>query len=134
MSETIVLDASALLAVALHERGGDKVLEHIRSAPGNAVVHAVNVFEVVSKLMEKGMPEPDAWESADFGGIIRIEDVGDYMLRSAVRLKRANPHLSLGDCFCLALAEDVEGYAITSDGGFDIAQTSAKVIMFRERR
>jgi PIN domain nuclease of toxin-antitoxin system len=131
---TIVLDASALIAVALHEPGGEAVLDRIRSAPGNAIIHAINVFEVVSKLMAKGVPEAEAWESADFGGILRIEDVGDYMVRNAVRLKQANPHLSLGDCFCLALAEDVEGYALSSDNGFSIAKTSADVVMFRKRR
>lgn len=134
MTDPIVLDASALVAVALHEAGGEAVLERINSASGNAMIHAVNVFEVVSKLMEKGMPEAEAWESADFGGIMRIEDVGDYMVRSAVKLKKANSHLSLGDCFCLALAEDVEGSAITSDGGFSIAKTSANVDLFRGRR
>lgn len=91
MTETIVLDASALIAIALHEPGGEAVLDRIESASGNALIHAVNVFEVASKLMAKGVPEAEAWESADFGGIMRIEDVGDHMVRSAVRLKQANP-------------------------------------------
>lgn len=134
MTETIVLDASALVAVALREPGGESVLDRIKSAPGNAIIPAVNVFEVVSKLTAKGMPEAEAWESADFGGILRIEDIGEHMLRNAVRLKQANPHLSLGDCFCLALAEEVEGCAVTSDGGFSTAKTSAHVVMFRGRR
>jgi PIN domain nuclease of toxin-antitoxin system len=56
------------------------------------------------------------------------------LLRSAVKLKRANPHLSLGDCFCLALAEDADGSALTSDRGFATAKTSANVVLFRERR
>ncbi len=110
------------------------MLDRIKSAPGKVIIHAINVFEVVSKLAAKGVPEMEAWQAVNFGGIKRIEDVGDYMVRNAVRLKQFNPRLSLGDCFCLALAEDVDGCAITSDGGFAAAKTSAKVIMFRERR
>lgn len=46
----VVLDASALLAVLNHERGHEKVLEHI----SGAMVSAVNYGEVLKKSAERG--------------------------------------------------------------------------------
>ena len=54
MSEP-VLDASALLAVMLEERGSEKVRELL---PG-AIIGAVNLAEVVAKLQERGVPDAE---------------------------------------------------------------------------
>jgi PIN domain nuclease of toxin-antitoxin system len=59
--EIVVLDASALVAIALFEPEREALLQRIQSAPGGVIIHAVNVFEVVSKLMSKGIPEMEAW-------------------------------------------------------------------------
>ncbi len=126
-----ILDASALLAIALDEPGAADVVRHM--IPGKTYIHAVNAFEVAAKLMAKAVSEADAWSAATFGGVITIDEAGIPINRRAARLKHANPHLSLGDCFCLALAEDMRGCAITSDGGFAIAETSARVVMFRSK-
>jgi PIN domain nuclease of toxin-antitoxin system len=124
-----ILDACALLAIALDEPGAGDVVRHM--VPGETYTHAVNAFEVAAKLMAKTVTEDDAWSAAAFGGVITIDEAGGPINRCAARLKYANRHLSLGDCFCLALAEDMKGSVITCDGGFAIAKTSAKVVMFR---
>ncbi len=128
---TLVLDASALLAVALREHGGDEVLSRIKNASDGVLIHAVNATEVALKLMAKGIPENAAWMAATFEGVRRISDVGDGITRPVARLKTANPFLSLGDCFCLSLGEYVEGEVLTSDGGFSRAATTAKICRFR---
>jgi len=131
MSNPIILDASALIAIALREPGDDAVVRLMDSAVGNCFIHAINAFEVAYKLMNKDISETEAWDAAAFGGAIKIDDAGDFVGKGAARLKIANPSLSLGDCFCIALAEDMEGRILTSDGGFAKAKTSAEIIMFR---
>ena len=125
----VILDASALLAIALNESGAGNVVRLM--VPSETYIHAINAFEVAAKLMAKTVTEDDAWSAAAFGGVITIDDAGSPINRRAARLKCLNPYLSLADCFCLALAEDMQGRVITSDGGFALAKTSAQVVMFR---
>lgn len=126
----VILDASALLAIALDEPGAGEAIRRM-GLPGEAFIHAINAFEVATKLMAKSLSEDDAWSAAAFGGVVTISDAGGILGRRAAKLKHVNQHLSLGDCFCLALAEDMGGLVITSDGGFAIAKTTATVVMFR---
>ena len=131
MTAPLILDASALLAIAKGEPGSDSVYALLRSSSGNMFIHAINAFEVSYKLMLWGFSEDAAWELAGMGGAIKVDDAGDYVGRRAARLKVASPYLSLGDCFCIALAEDMEGRVLTSDGVFAKVQTSAEVILLR---
>lgn len=130
MTSTLVLDASALLAIALDEPGAQSVMQQMREAE-ECYIHAVNAFEVASKLMIKTLTEEDAWSAVAFGGARMIDDAGGQLGKTAAKLKYLNNHLSLGDCFCLALGEDLRCAVVTSDGGFAIAKTSAQVVIFR---
>lgn len=131
MITPLVLDASALLAIAKNEPGNDSVISIINQSSGQIFIHAINAFEVAYKLMLWGFPEDTAWEFIYMGGAIKIDDAGDFVGRRAARLKTANLHLSLGDCFCIALAEDMEGRVLTSDNGFAKIHTTAEVILLR---
>jgi PIN domain nuclease of toxin-antitoxin system len=130
MSVVLVLDASALLAVTLLEPGGDFVLTQMHSAE-STVIYAANVFEVVYKLMIRGVPEDIAWRSATYGGATIVEDMGETIAARAVRIKMGALHLSMADCYCLALAEMVDGKVLTSDKGFGSTKTTANVVIFR---
>lgn len=132
MTPVMVLDASALLAVALHERGGDVVLGHIRRCGAGILIHAINAFEVVTKLRYRGLSEADAWAVVGFHDVTRVDDIGDDILHTAARIKFSAPSLSLGDCFCLALTEYAGGVCLTSDKGFLSADTAAVVNIFRD--
>lgn len=127
---TMVLDSSALLAIALHEPGGDIVLDHVANAGAGACIHAINAFEVVAKLRYRGLSEAAAWGAVN-ARIARVDDIDDKMLECAVRIKYSAPSLSLGDCFCIALAEYIGGECLTSDKGFLNAETSATINVFR---
>ncbi len=50
MSSPIVLDASALIAIALGEQGDGIVADIMDAAAGNCFIHAINAFEVAYKL------------------------------------------------------------------------------------
>ena len=73
-----VLDASAILAAIGNEPGADLVFEHI----SHAAVSTVNLAEVQSKLIERGFPPNEAWESA----LSFVREVFVLMLSKRVRL------------------------------------------------
>lgn len=53
MSDEVVLDASALLALLNQEQGSDVVAASIPEA----IISTVNLSEVISKLVDAGLPE-----------------------------------------------------------------------------
>jgi ribonuclease VapC len=108
----IVLDASALLAAMLNERGAEKVEEII----DEAVICAVNASEVISKLVDKGYGEAEVRRLYD---MLRLDVVDfDQGLALAAGFLRSNTRpkgLSLGDRACLALALRENATALTAD-------------------
>ena len=97
-----VLDASAILALLQQEPGAenltDKVLE-------NAVASSVNLAEVQTKLVAKGLDPDDAWQDAT-SMLTAIEPFTGEQAKLAGALVRQTKRvgLSLGDRACLALA------------------------------
>jgi PIN domain nuclease of toxin-antitoxin system len=112
MSDAVVLDASATLALILGEPGQDAVRAEL---PG-ALMSAVNAAEVVSKLVERGV---HAAVAADM--IVRLGiEVEAFTLDQArevgaLRLKTAKPGLSLGDRACLVLGREKAARVLTAD-------------------
>jgi ribonuclease VapC len=80
MSEA-VLDASALLALLLHEPGSEKLTDEILE---RSIASTVNLAEAQSRLVRGGYDPGEAWED--------------------VLAKTQSHGLSLGDRCCLALA------------------------------
>lgn len=98
---SVVLDASAILAVARNEKGTDAVL----AVRADAVLSAVNHAEVVSKLLRCEMPqeEIDLFLGEAFPHVVALdrEQAGRAgRLHAATRRQK----LSYADCACLALA------------------------------
>ena len=109
---TIVLDASALIAMLKQEPGGDKVAEII----GDSKITAINHAEVISHFCHAGMP------IAEVDAMLRplplvIVSVDEKLARLAGHLRTltSSAGLSLGDRFCLALAQLENLPAWTSD-------------------
>jgi ribonuclease VapC len=126
MTKQVVLDASALIAFVGEEQGADQVETVIRAA----TVSAVNWAEVLQRADRAGA---DATLAADTlkGLGVRIEPSGEDDAVRAARLQRDNPALSLGDRFCLALAQRLEQPAYTADPAWKKAVTTAKVVLIR---
>ncbi|MGE4351790.1 MAG: type II toxin-antitoxin system VapC family toxin [Bdellovibrionales bacterium] len=108
----VLLDSSALLALIHREKGAELVEPFL----GCAVMSAVNYAEVLSKLMEKGVPDKEAIT------IVRdlLQEVIPFDEQSAAVSGRLRSHtkslgLSLGDRACLATAEVHELEVLTAD-------------------
>ncbi|MBA3810940.1 MAG: type II toxin-antitoxin system VapC family toxin [Caulobacteraceae bacterium] len=128
MTERFVLDASAVLCLIRGEPGADVVA----AALPESSISAVNLAEVVAKLVDLGMNEdliarvldplrlrglPFDSEQAHASGLLR-------------RLTRALG-LSLGDRACLSLAAQLGATALTTDRTWSAVAATAKVVMVR---
>ncbi|MGI9168897.1 MAG: type II toxin-antitoxin system VapC family toxin [Caulobacteraceae bacterium] len=112
MSERYVLDASAILCLIRAEPGA----EIVKAALPNSAISAVNLAEVVAKMVDLGM---------DDGPIAKVLDPLDLRVapfdaaqaRASGILRRLtrDQGLSLGDRACLALAAHKEATALTTD-------------------
>jgi ribonuclease VapC len=107
-----ILDSSAVLAVLQNEPGKDKV-EVILDV---SAISRVNLTEVLTKLVEKGMSVDEAKETFDDLGLRVIKFNENQSLKSA-ELRPLTKHLglSLGDRCCLALAISENLPAVTAD-------------------
>lgn len=109
MSETIVLDASAVLALMNAEPGQEEVADVL----AEAFLSAVNLAEVVSKLAERGMPAAEALADA-LSLDMRVIPL-DAGIVGALRPLTWAAGLSLGDRCCLALAQQRNAVVVTCE-------------------
>jgi ribonuclease VapC len=107
-----VLDASAILADLHGEPGGDMVRGVIRGS----VLSAVNLAEIITNLIDHGVPPEQANFIADQLGCEVLD--ADRRRAGAVGVLHARTRrtgVSLGDRFCLALAQELGAPALTAD-------------------
>jgi ribonuclease VapC len=109
----VVLDASAVLAVIHRERGFEKLTPDLLS---QAVISAVNLAEVQSKLMVLGWLSEDAWEDATslVGEIAPFTADHAHVAGDLIAETRALG-LSLADRACLSLGLDSKAPVYTAD-------------------
>jgi PIN domain nuclease of toxin-antitoxin system len=113
VSERVVLDSSALLAIVFGEPGAEMAAEWAAGAAG-AVVSAVNLSEAAAKMNERGFAdeETEAYLSAlgfDLAPFGEAEAYAAGRLRAGTRALG----LSFGDRACIALAQR-EGAAVAT--------------------
>lgn len=107
-----MLDASALLAVLREEPGSERVEPLL----DRAAISVVNVAEVLSKLIERGMPEMVAWSSIAGLGLIMVDlDPSQARALASLRPLTRPAGLSLGDRACIALALQMGRPALTAE-------------------
>jgi PIN domain nuclease of toxin-antitoxin system len=125
---TVVLDASAVLAVLNSEPVGDKVSGHL----SGGLMSAVNAVEVGTRLVDAGMTPDIAIEAIDLLGMT-IVDFDRELAAMATSLRPATRKagLSLADRACLALAVRENLPAITADQLWSSVDVGVKVEMIR---
>ena len=108
----VVLDASALLAVLRDEPGAQRVEPRLEGA----CVGAVNLSEVVAKLIEDGVPEAEIRRAI---GRLQLDihafDADHAYVAGILRRSTRAFGLSFGDRACLALAQSLGAPALTAD-------------------
>ncbi len=109
---TVVLDASALLAVLRAEPGAERVEPRLEGAR----IGAVNLSEVVAKLDDDGVPELEIQRAI---GRLDLEvhafDAAQAYAAGVLRQKTRALGLSFGDRACLSLAQRLGAVALTAD-------------------
>ena len=109
---TIVVDASAVLAVIMTEAGSDSVVGHL----GDAHLGTINMSEVIAKLTEYGVPAAQARRQIDRLDLhVHDFDADQAEKAAALRLPTKALGLSLGDRACLALAQRLGVTVLTAD-------------------
>ncbi|TNC49617.1 type II toxin-antitoxin system VapC family toxin [Rubellimicrobium rubrum] len=128
MSKAVVLDSSALLCLLNGEAGADRVAEALPSA----VIGAVNLAEVVTKLRERGLSAEEVEEALgglnlDVRPLRALQAYATGHLRPATR----SLGLSLGDRACLALAAELSAPALTADQAWSKVEAGVAIQLIR---
>lgn len=124
----VVLDASAILVLLNDEPGAPAVAE----ALDEAVVSAVNLSEVVAKLLETGMPHDEAEDI--LGGLgLEVYPFDERAAWSAGALRSGTKRagLALGNRACLALAGELGLPALTADSAWTRIPSGVEVRLVR---
>jgi len=107
-----VLDASALLALLNGEEGAELVEELLPQS----VISAVNLAEVVTRLVAVGMPKKEIHEILSLLGLkIASFEEEEAFQTGFMYASTGRFGLSLGDRACLALAKVRNARAVTAD-------------------
>jgi len=108
-----LLDASALIALIRNEPGAERVKEVLDSSQ----IHALNLAEVVRKMISKRMPPAEVRNLLEDLHLTVVEQLGLEQAYAAGQLaaERRDLGLSLGDAVCLTAAKAMDMTAITAD-------------------
>lgn len=109
---SVVLDASAVLALVRDEPGADKVALHV----GRAAISAVNLQEVIKELLLSGLDEDTTRKLLDELRLdVRVHDVDAAYAAANLHAQTRQYGRGLGDRSCLALAVQLGVPALTAD-------------------
>ncbi len=115
MTSPVVVDASAVLALLNSEPGAEAVE---RALSSGAIISAVNLSEVVGKLVDVGLSPGEVRQVVGGIGLEVKEFETAQAYESGLLRSRAvsrDISLSLGDRACMALAIHVELPVLTAD-------------------
>jgi PIN domain nuclease of toxin-antitoxin system len=125
----IVLDASALLAVLNREPGAEKLTPQLLSA---ATSSTVNLAEVQSKLVSRGIRPDEAWEAA----LSPIREAAVFTgeqakIAGSLIAQTSSFGLSLGDRACLALGIALKAPVYTADRSWKNLKLGVRIHLVR---
>lgn len=125
---TFVLDASAVLALIQGEPGAPRVRAVIR----HAALSSVNLTEVVTKLVARGVPLPEVRAILDgIEPLVLPHDEALAIEAGAMYATTRSKGLSLADRACLALARRLGATALTTDRAWRAVHVGVAVEVIR---
>ena len=123
-----VLDASAVLVLLQQEPGAERVAAHV----AEGVIGAVNLAEVLGKLIEAGMPETKALRAVEGLALEVVPFDGPMAARAgALRPLTRAQGLSLGDRACLATALELDLPVVTADRTWGAIELAVPIELVR---
>lgn len=109
---SVVMDASAVLALVRDEPGADKVALQV----GRAAISAVNLQEIIKELALSGLNVETVRELLDELRLdVRAHDVEAAYMAAGLHAQTKEFGRGLGDRSCLALAMQLGVPALTAD-------------------
>jgi len=125
----IVLDASVLLAVLNREPGADKLTPQLLNV---ATCSTVNLAEVQSKLVNRGLSPQEAWEAT----LSPIREATAFTAEHAMPAGNLIAEtraldLSLGDRACLALGLVLSAPVYTADKSWKSLKLGLRIHVIR---
>ena len=124
----VIVDASAVLAQMLGERGADRV----DAVLGDSMISAVNFAEVISRLIDGGAPlETIQMAAEELRAVVIPFDESAAMRAGLLRRATRSKGLSLGDRACLALAEATGLPVMTADRAWAELDLGVEVVLIR---
>jgi ribonuclease VapC len=116
VTEAVVLDASALLALLQAEPGADVVAAVV----ANAHFGAANLTEAMTRMIDRGRSVDGAWRAIERLSLtIEPVDADLAIAAAALRGPTRSRGLSLGDRLCLALGQRLGAAVYTADRSWD---------------
>lgn len=129
MSE-VTLDASALLAVFNGEPGSERVAAFLTG--GECTMSTVNLSEVVTKLVERGVTLDEAQRAITAARLtFHPFDEAAAFEAASLRMLTRPAGLSFGDRACVALAARLGAVVVTTDRSWVTAGLPVEVILAR---
>ena len=126
---SIVLDASAILAIVNREPGHEKLTPQLLS---RAIASTVNVAEAHTKLVKGGWNSDEAWNDAT--GFIKetvVFDEEHARLTGNLSVQTHTFGLSLGDRACLALGIILQAPIYTAERIWKNLQLNVRIHIIR---
>jgi ribonuclease VapC len=125
---TYVLDSSAILSVLFHETGGETAITYF----AGSAVSSVNLTEVVSKLQDSGVLDDAIEEYVRDLKLTVVPHTESLAIKAGLmRNSTRSLGLSLGDRACLALANERDAIAVTTDKAWTKLDGIARVKLVR---
>jgi PIN domain nuclease of toxin-antitoxin system len=123
-----VLDASAVLAVILAEKGAEDVIQRL---PG-AYLSCVNLAEVATRAFDLGMPLAETAREIDRLPLhIAAYDAEQAYVTASLSAASRPLGLSLGDRACLALGITRKATVLTADRDWGKLDVGIDIVVFR---
>jgi ribonuclease VapC len=124
----IVVDASAVLAVILAEKGADIVIPML----SGAFLSCINLAEVTTRALDLGRPLEDTLHDIARLPLRVVEfDAGQAHITASLRAATKPFGLSLGDRACLALGVSRQALVLTGDSDWRKLKIGVEIVVFR---
>lgn len=128
MANSVVLDASALIALMRNEKGAEVVAACLSSA----MMSTVSEAEVQAKLVAAGLNEQEAWWHITEVGCESVAFDEEQARIAGGLVKLTRPYgLSAGDWACLALALKYKATVYTTDRSWKNLRLGIEVEVIR---